>query len=104
MPDIFYYGYTFTTECQTEYTACTVPCVCVCEHSFNQDHTEFRVETVLEGNDKLTHYYTGLPTYDSFAAFVQYLAPKVVALTPWNGSNTRDIPQSGLPLINHLLA
>ena len=53
---------------------------------------------MLEGNDKLTHYYTGLPTYSSLAAFVEYLTPKAVALTPWNGSNTRDImPQSDVP-------
>jgi len=54
---------------------------------------------MLEGNDKLTRYYTGLPTYNSFVAFVENLTPKAVALTPWNGNSTRDItPQSGVPI------
>ena len=94
---IFYYGYIFTTECQTEDNRCTVPCarVYVCVHSYSQDQS---VKTMLEGNNKLTRYYTGLPTYDSSVAFVQYLPPKAAALTPWNGSNTRDIPQSSLPI------
>jgi len=60
---------------------------------------------MLEGNDKLTRYYTGLPTYSSFAAFVEYLTPKAVALAPWNGSNTRDIvPQSDVPTAHQRFA
>ena len=31
---------------------------------------------VLKGNDKLVCLYTGMPTYDSFVAFVEYLEPK----------------------------
>jgi len=70
-----------------------VRCECLCTQL--QQRPEFSVEVMLEGNDKLTRYYTGLPTYNNFAAFVEYLTPKAVALTPWNGSNTRDIiPQS----------
>ena len=97
MSVILYYGYIFTTECQTEDITCTVPWVCVCTQL--QSRPEFSVKTKLKGNDKLTHYYTGLPTNDSFIAFAQYLTPKAAVLTPWNGSNTRDIP-----IINHSLA
>ena len=50
---------------------------------------EFTVKAILEGNDKLTHFYTGLPTYDSFIALVTYLEPKAMELRPWNGSKTR---------------
>ena len=51
----------------------------------------------------MTHYYTGLPTYNSLVTFVEYLTPKAVALTPWNGSNTRDdVPQSGMPITQPL--
>ena len=94
MSVILYYGYVFTTErtLHVQYHAH----VCVCTQL--QSRPDFSVKTMLEGNNKLTHYYTGLPTYNSFVAFVQYLAPKAAALTPWNGSNTRDIPQSGLPI------
>ena len=32
--------------------------------------------TVLKDNNKLARLYTGMPTYDSFLAFVEYLEPK----------------------------
>ena len=50
---------------------------------------EFTVKAILEGNDKLTRFYTWLPTYDSFIALVTYLEPKAMELRPWNGSKTR---------------
>ena len=50
---------------------------------------EFTVKAILEGNDKLTRFYTGLPTYDSFIALVTYLEPKAIELRLWNGSKTR---------------
>ena len=43
---------------------------------------------MLEGNDKLTRFYTGMPTYHSFVAFVKYLEPKALHLQPWRGSET----------------
>jgi len=56
-------------------------------------------KAILEGNDKLTRFYTGLPTYNSFIAFVTYLEPKAMELRPWNGSKTRGedekVGQSG---------
>ena len=52
---------------------------------------EFSVETLLKGNDKLTRYYTGLPTYDSFMVFADYLQPKAQKMIPWNGTNTTAI-------------
>ena len=90
----------YITECQTENTITySVQCECLCAHAQLQLSPEFSVRMMLEGNDKLTRYYTGLPTYNSFVAFVEYLTPKAVALTPWNCSNTRDVvPQSSVPI------
>jgi len=59
---------------------------------------------MLEGNDKLTRYYTALPTYSSFAAFVEYLTPKAVALTPWNGIREISCHNLMCVLLNGLLA
>jgi len=39
--------------------------------------------SVLEGNDKLTQFYTGMPTYNSFVAFINYIEPKALQLQPW---------------------
>ena len=46
------------------------------------------MSTILEGNDKLTRFYTGMPTYDTFVAFVKYLEPKALHLQSWRGSET----------------
>ena len=43
----------------------------------------FTTKAILEGNDKLTRFYTGLPTFNSFIAFVTYLEPKAMELRPW---------------------
>ena len=52
---------------------------------------EFSVESVLKENDKLTRFYMGMPTYDSFMAFLDYLKPtKAQELIPWNGTHTRE--------------
>jgi len=48
---------------------------------------EFSVEMILLGNDKLTRYYTGLHTYDSFIALAEYLEPKALHLQSWRGGN-----------------
>lgn len=45
---------------------------------------------ILEGNDKLTRFYTGMPTYDSITALVDYLAPKVKDMKPWNGNKSEQ--------------
>ena len=34
-------------------------------------------EQLFKGNAKLTRFYTGMPTYDSFLALAEYLEPKV---------------------------
>ena len=40
---------------------------------------------VIKNNDKLTRYYTGMPTFDSFMGLVEYLMPKAKDLISWNG-------------------
>ena len=92
----------YVTECQTEDTIThPVQCECLCVHAQLQLRPEFCVRMMLEGNDKLTRYYTGLPTYNSFVAFVEYLTPKAVALTLWNEMLYHSLV---FPLVNHLLA
>ena len=41
------------------------------EKLLNEKQPEFSVETILQVNDKLTCYYTGLPSYGSFVALVE---------------------------------
>ena len=52
-----------------------------------KDRPEVSVETILKGNDKRTWFYTGMPTYDSFAALVD-LEPKALQLTAWRSGET----------------
>ena len=64
------------------------------------ERPEFIVKSLLEGSDKLTHFYTGLPSYKCFIPFVVYLQPKAVVLTPWNGSNTKEVSEKDTQLIS----
>ena len=59
-----------------------------------KERPEFSVSTVLEGNDKLTRFYTGMPSYESFIAFASYLEPKALHLQAWQGSETSDNRES----------
>lgn len=59
-----------------------------------KERPEFSVSTVLEGNDKLTRFYTGMPSYESFIAFAGYLEPKALHLQAWRGSETSDNRES----------
>lgn len=45
---------------------------------------------VIKDNDRLTRYYTGMPTFDSFMGLVEYLTPKAKDLISWNGRYTKD--------------
>ena len=50
---------------------------------------QFNVE-MIKNNDRLTRYYTGMPTFDSFIALVEYVEPKTKDLISWNGKYTKD--------------
>ena len=50
--------------------------------------SEISVETVLKGSDKLTRFYTELPTYVVFLKLVEYLEPKALQLRAWRSSET----------------
>ena len=52
------------------------------------------MSTIRKGNDKLTRFYTGMPTYNSFVAFVNYIEPKALHLQPWRGSETAKLDEA----------
>ena len=63
---------------------------------------EFDVQ-MLKDNNKLTRFYTGLPTYDTFLALVDYLEPIVKAMRSWKGSSTiMEEKQHGLQCFSNL--
>ena len=41
--------------------------------------------SLIEVDDDRTRFYSGLPTFAVFQAFLAYLSPKAKYLTPWNG-------------------
>lgn len=51
------------------------------------EKAEFDVQ-MLKNNNKLTRFYTELPTYDTFLALVDNLEPIVKAMRSWKGSST----------------
>ena len=51
--------------------------------------------TILKNNNKLTRFYTGMPSYDSFLAIVDYLEPKAKEMIGWNSSKTKELNISG---------
>ena len=55
---------------------------------------EFHVDMIV-GDDKLTHLFTGFPTYDAFKALAEYLEPKAMEMIAWNGSQTRELDLKG---------
>lgn len=46
---------------------------------------------ILEGSNKLTCMYTGMPTYDSFIAFIEYLEPKANQMVSCNSSRAKEL-------------
>ena len=68
------------TECQTEMNWLAVETTISMLEKRLKDRPEISVETVLKGNDKITRFYTGMPTYGTFLALVEYLEPKALQL------------------------
>ena len=63
---------------------------------------EFDVQ-MLKDNNKLTRFYTGLPTYDIFLGLVDYLKPIVKVMRSWKGSSTNiEEKQHGLQCFSNL--
>ena len=63
-----FYVFCILIECQTEIEWFTVEAKISELEKQLKERPEFSVETILEGNDKLTRFYTAMPTYDSFLA------------------------------------
>jgi len=55
---------------------------------------EFHVDMII-GDDKLTRLFTGFLTYDAFKALAEYLEPKAMEITPWNGTQTKELDLKG---------
>jgi len=68
------------TECQTEMDWFAVETKINLLQKKLEDRPKISVETVLKGNDKLTRFYNGMPTYDLFLALAEYLEPKALAI------------------------
>ncbi|XP_065914421.1 uncharacterized protein [Dysidea avara] len=81
-------------ECQTEVSWNTVEQRINLLETLLHQRPEFSVSTILKGNDKLTRFYTGMPTYNSFVAFVNYIEPKALHLQPWRGSETAKLDEA----------
>ena len=45
---------------------------------------------IIRNDDRLTCYYTGMPTFDSFMGLVEYFIPKAKDLISWNERYTKD--------------
>ena len=58
---------------------------------------------LLEYNDKLTRFYKGMSTYDSFKALVEYLEPKAKEVRVWkDGSTKTEEKQQGSQRFSNL--
>ena len=58
---------------------------------------------MLKDNNKLTRFYTGLPTYDIFLGLVDYLKPIVKVMRSWKGNSTNmEEKQHGLQCFSNL--
>ena len=76
------------TECQTDMDWFAVETKISMLEKKLKDRPEISVETILKGNDKLTRFYTGIPTYGVLLALVEYLEPKALQLRAWRSSET----------------
>ena len=65
---VYFMLFCIPIECQTEMEWFTVEAKINELEKQMKERPEFSVETILEGDDKLTRFYTGMPTYDSFLA------------------------------------
>ena len=97
-----YNHYFCISECQTDVSCCTTIQEMDCVPTTMLERPEFSVKSILEGNDKLTCFYTELPSYGCFAALVEYLQLKAAMLTPWNRRNIREVFEKEVLVIRPL--
>ena len=58
---------------------------------------------ILKDTNKVTRFYTGLPTYDIFLGLLDYLKPIVKVMRSWKGRSTNmEEKQHGLQYFSNL--
>lgn len=85
------------SECQTEYKQEWIT-IEMLQHIISTLEAFLSLLAQLNASmlgDKLVQLYTRFPTFNSFAAFVNYLEPKARNMVVWNSKRTKEFNVQG---------